>query len=334
MCIVYKLKIAFYANASPMLGYGHIMRQLALMEHIIEEGYEVKLYSMVLCLDVKNKLDTLGVDVVFLNEETFPQCIEKVSVLVLDDYNLTEAQLAVLRLRANTLILFDDNTYSAPLKLDLVVNPSDVFSSIHHATVKLQGVKYRLIREEFTRHTLSSLPIEGSVLICLGGTDVRMLTPALCHSLLQKDVVTHVHVLTSSSISEDSLAKLKSLQDQSRLTLHINSDDIATLMKTTDIAITGAGGCLYELLYLGVPSIAVVLAENQKQAFDSKLNNAAYIAVDMRSGIANIEDVINKALFLLLSVDKKQSVAKNAQQQLDGYAAERIFDAIKQLRSD
>ena len=324
-------KIAFYANASETIGFGHIMRQLALIEAALQRHYQVVLYAHDIASTVLKRLNSLPLTIVLLEQTCLTTQLHNIDALVIDDYHLTESNFVNLKQSVRCLVLFDDNTYEQTLSVDLVVNPSDVFESKHQAAILLQGLNYRLIREEFLAQPLPNFRHNGRVLVCLGGTDVKMLSAKICQALLSLSAVEHVDVLATNSMAKHTVEQLKDLSVSNRLTVHLDITNVAAIMALADIAITGAGGSLYELLYLGVPTLALVMVDNQQQALLSPLCGSAYIGLDLRNSAQGIENVTQQALLLLQSADKKNNLTQVAKKSFDGTAATRILDAINRL---
>lgn len=321
--------IAIYANASQQIGYGHVMRQIALIEVLLNKQHKVTLFYRDLAPQLHGKLSGMGVVLkCAVDEIALVTMLSKADILIVDDYALSNETIIQLKNTVKQLVIFDDGTYQEPLEFDLIVNPSDVVDTIHKAPRVLQGLDYRLIRSEFKSYRARERFIEKSIFISLGGTDVKMLTPELCQQLVASNDITKLVVAVSSSCSENTLTLLKRLKQHAKFELHIDYPNLARLMSEADIAITSAGGSLYELMYLGVPTIALVLVDNQSQALDSSLNNTAYQCIDFRNEQPDFANVVKQALFLLNSADKKRKLSLYGQQAIDGMAAERIIEAL------
>ncbi|MBH0028977.1 hypothetical protein I6F53_18600 [Pseudoalteromonas sp. SWN29] len=324
-------KIAFYVNAGQAIGFGHIMRQLALIEAALLQNYQIVLFAHDIAPTVLKRLYLLPIKIVLLEGKCLTTQLHNTEALVIDDYHLTESNFVNLKQSVSCIVLFDDNTYEPTLAVDLIVNPSDAFESKHNASIILQGLSYRLIRQEFLLQSHTTFRKSGRVLVCLGGTDVKMLSAKICHALLSHSAVEHIDVLATNSMAKQTLEELKNLSACNRITLHLDAMNVAVIMAQADISIAGAGGSLYELLYLGVPTLALVMADNQQQALLSPLCGTAYIGLDLRNSVQSIENITHQALLLLQSADKKSNLRQVANESLDGKAATRILDAINRL---
>lgn len=328
-----KNTLAIYANASSERGFGHVMRQLALIEYAKKQNQPVLIYCHEIVTQIHARLHALGVEVIKLNSIGVDD-IPALPILIIDDYQLKIADYQILRDKVDTLVLFDDAVYSDLPRLDMVINPSDVQLSQLHAKIKLQGVEYRLLREEFCVSYSRKKRTPHSVLICLGGSDVKMLSASLAQVLLNDDRVGQVHVLATDSMIEENLKALEALRSHSKCKLYINCQQVAPVMASVEVAISTAGSSLYELMAIGVPTLALIVADNQKQALLSELNNKAYLSVDIRHTI-NSELLILQKLFALIGNSTlKQQLSSHAISSIDGCAAKRIVSAINNLRSE
>lgn len=323
--------VFIYANASRKLGFGHIMRQIALIEALIDQNQQVFLLCHEITQELVLKLEATGVKVCQLEAEVdWVQKLPEMNTLIVDDYNVSDADFEQLRKKAKRLVLFDDNTYLNLPFLDLIINPSDFNKTDLRANKTLQGSDFRLVRSEFIPYRSRLRFKPGYIFVCLGGSDAQALSVAICKMLLTSQQVTKIVLAVSSTCDHRTLYALEGLKSSTKFELHIDSNKLPMLMSDADIAITGAGGSLYELMFLGVPSIALVVADNQSQALYSPLNNNAYSAIDGREEI-DIINIVDTALLLLDSADKKNVYTQQSAKVVDGLAASRICDAILHL---
>jgi len=94
------------------------------------------------------------------------------------------------------------------------------------------------------------------ILILMGGTDIRKLTPTmhqLAHNIYPN---AEIHTIISN---HNTLTK----QPQTILHHQLNDKEIAELMCNCDIAISAAGQTICELARCGLPSVLIGVADNQ-----------------------------------------------------------------------
>ena len=106
----------------------------------------------------------------------------------------------------------------------------------------------------------------------MGGTDHSNISIKILE-VLEETPSIYAHVVTTTANKH-----LKELEkyviSRNNITLHINSNSIAQLMNNADFAIVSPSVTINEILYLGIPFIAIQTAENQKYMYDfiKKLN--------------------------------------------------------------
>ena len=125
-----------------------------------------------------------------------------------------------------------------------------------------------------------------------------------------------------------SLPALRTLAaSQPRLELGIDVDDMARRMSQADIAIGAGGGTALERCVLGLPSVAIILAANQRPATLYLARTGALLAID------TIDAVDNELPGLLarMTPERCAALSKTAASVCDGKGAERVGRALLEL---
>jgi UDP-2,4-diacetamido-2,4,6-trideoxy-beta-L-altropyranose hydrolase len=133
----------------------------------------------------------------------------------------------------------------------------------------LTGPEYALVRPEFAALRPVSLarrkiPHLDRLLIFMGGSDPGNETCKVIAGVKQsKKSWKHIDVVVGEAFPafgalNDSLATFPSA------TLHIQTPDMAKLMAAADLAMTAGGSVTWEKCTVGLPSLVVILAENQR----------------------------------------------------------------------
>ena len=196
--------------------------------------------------------------------------------LIVDHYAIDEMWQIELQGTYKKLMVIDDLGDRRQL-CDLLVDQNygstlDKYQSLvpRHCEI-LVGSNYALLRPEFALWRESSLnrrlkPNLKNILISLGGVDPDNYTEhvleALKQSILPKDVLVTV-------IMGSTAPHLQSVQQQAQTVpykteIKVNVSNMAELMANADLAIGAAGATTWERCCLGLPSIQIVIAENQK----------------------------------------------------------------------
>lgn len=131
----------------------------------------------------------------------------------------------------------------------------------------------RSIRSQQERFAEGTLPI--SLLVSLGGGDPDNALGFLLPALLEQapELGLTIHALVGSVYPHfDSLTACQK-QNPDHLTIHRDVGNVAELLGQVDVCIGAAGTSTWERCCLGVPSINIVIAENQK-TIDRNLSQA------------------------------------------------------------
>lgn len=100
-------------------------------------------------------------------------------------------------------------------------------------------------------------------MITVGGADPNGITNTICNYI--KDLELKFHIVIGASFEEESIKKLVKLKNfKDNINLYFNANMIG-IMNKCDIAISGCGSTLYELAVCGVPTLGLIIADNQEK---------------------------------------------------------------------
>ena len=109
-----------------------------------------------------------------------------------------------------------------------------------------------------------------------------------------------------------------------------NPPNLPELMAACDMAITAGGGTVWELAYFGVPSIVLVIAENQRPCAEELKARQACLVVDGLAGEPT--DALAAAIGRFLeSPDERATCAARFSAMVDGLGAVRVCATMKAL---
>ena len=132
-----------------------------------------------------------------------------------------------------------------------------------------------ILRDEFSSGQTWKAPGNGKVLICMGGNDPQSFTRRILEQIIFSHekysghpAVSEINVIFGAALTD--YEALKSVADSTKLKISIFSSppNISELMLTSDLCILSCGTLILEACALGVPSIGVVVADNQKGTAD------------------------------------------------------------------
>jgi spore coat polysaccharide biosynthesis predicted glycosyltransferase SpsG len=115
-----------------------------------------------------------------------------------------------------------------------------------------------------------------------------------------------------------------------RLTLHVDTPHMARLTAEADIGIGAPGSSTWERCTLGLPSVLVVLADNQRPAARAMAEREAALVVDLAD--PNFDAVFDRALTRLLrDADLRRTLAGRSAGLCDGLGAGRTAEVFLKL---
>jgi len=270
-------------DAGKNIGYGHAMRCLALAQAWQDEKGSV---AFVMAKDApsftqrlqEEKMEIIPIAVEPGSKEDAATTIEiakekKASWIVVDGYHFDATYQQIIKDAGLRLLFIDDYGHAEYYPADIVLNQNI------HATEKfylnrapytklLLGTRYVLLRREFLKwqgYKRETPDVARKILVTMGGGDPENVTLKVLQALneIEIDGLETVAVVGGSNPHYETLKKFT---QNSRVTIHLKKDaqNMPELMAWADVAIANGGSTTYELVFMGVPSIIIVLAENQK----------------------------------------------------------------------
>lgn len=257
--------------------------------------------------------------------------------LVVDHYALDRKWERLAMTAAGRLLVLDDLA-DRPHDCDFLLDQNlgraetDYDGLLPSHTKRLIGPEFALLRTEFQVARGKSLQRRqsgslDSILISMGGVDHENATSSVLRALDSVDELrlTHVTVvLGSASPNIRQVSKQAELMKVSTK-VYVNADNMADLMSETDLAVGAAGGTAWERCCLGVPTLMIVLAENQRSGA-AALHNAS-AAVCLGEGVAAIES-LPSALKRMAVPDELKKFSDNAARICDASGARRVTDKL------
>jgi len=198
--------------------------------------------------------------------------------LVIDHYALDQRWESALRLYAKKLMVIDDLA-DRPHQCDFLLDqnlgrqPKDYVNLVPAHCKVLTGPQYALLRPEFAALRAYSLqrrqqPVLKQVLITMGGVDQSNATGQVLQALkgctLPQDCRISVIMGLQAPWLQQVRAQAQAMPWPTEVL--VNVSDMARRMADSDLAIGAAGSTSWERCCLGLPTLMVVLADNQKDA--------------------------------------------------------------------
>jgi UDP-2,4-diacetamido-2,4,6-trideoxy-beta-L-altropyranose hydrolase len=336
--------VVFRVDASRTIGSGHATRCLTLADALASRGFRSTFLMADTAGSVLDEVARRGHILVKLRaEDPESSALEALRSLgrapewlVVDSYGIertweTEASSCAARLMvvddlANRShqcdLLLDQNFY-----LDL---QSRYAGLVPQECVTLLGPGFALLRREFgvARDALPGR--EGTVrrvLTFFGGSDVSRLSARALEALRIADLGVEVDAILGDG-NEDAEA-LRSVYGNSRgVRLWDSVQNMATMMASADLAIGAGGATTWERCFLGLPSLAVVVADNQAETTAAVASVGATVNLGWHESVT-AEQIATELVRAVSNPDALAEMSKLAQQLVgDTIGTERVVDAM------
>lgn len=216
--------------------------------------------------------------------------------LVVDHYALDQRWEVAVQPYYQKLMVIDDladRTHYCDLLLDqnLGRQPQDYINLVPTTCQVFTGPYYALLRPEFAALRDYSLKRRANsqqqireLLITMGGVDMPNATGQVLQALKNSPLPIDCHITVVMGSTAPWLAQVRELAEKMPwpTSVLVNINDMAQRMADSDLAIGAAGSTSWERCCLGLPTLMVVLADNQKEVAIhlDKIGSANYLAFD------------------------------------------------------
>lgn len=261
---------------------------------------------------------------------------ERIEVLLIDSYQVTQNYLSVLSKWIKTIYIDDLNKFIYPVHtLVCYVNYWKKFNyeTIYCKKNLLLGTKFVPLRSEFKKCGKKYIRsyIENLLLLS-GGTDNFHLLEGLLEKIKRKKYY-RINVICGIYYNDyERLCKLYSQEENVYIYRSVNQ--IEEFMFVADMAISAGGTTLYELCACGVPSISYSFADNQ-------LDNVRQFHEDGiidYAGDVRYSDIYKNILELLNKYYDQPCLREERsykmQKLIDGNGSERIVEKLVKISDE
>ena len=304
-------------------------KSLGLLRRIVEAGFEVKTLSA--SYPDESDLDSTLATLNAKPSDTW---------LVLDGYHFDSDYQRRIKEAGHLLLAIDDLNHLGHYHADIVVNQNIYARSLEYScepyTQLLLGTEYALLRQEFTSQDSVQreiAPVARKILVTLGGSDPCNQTMKVLRALLSLDIpgLEAKIVVGSTNLRLDEIREAaESAESSVAISIITDAPDMAALMAWADVAVTAAGSTCWELAFIGLPALLIVLADNQTGIAEGLEEAGTAVSLGWHYELS--ESVIARELGLLLRDSSRRSdMSERGQQIVDGRGSQRVSSTLSRL---
>ncbi len=339
------------ADASPQIGWGHLMRCLALAQAWQLEGGHAIILSHCESDALRKHITDAGIEFMPVADphpdsqdlETTLEVLRTRSSgtignpawLVLDGYHFDPVYQQAVRAEGYHLLVIDDlanlPAYHADILLNQNLGAEKLKYNCDPDTTLLLGSRYTLLRQEFLawRGWKREIPDTAhKILVTMGGSDPGNMTLKVIRALGQvKMGGLEVVIIVGGSNPHHEVLQSASRNPQLKIRLERDISKMPELMSWADVAVTAGGSTCWELVFMTVPSLVMSIAENQLGVVNQL--EALGIAVNLGWHQQVTSNQIAKSLKnLLTSSEMRRAIAQQCHAQVDGDGIDRVLSHI------
>jgi UDP-2,4-diacetamido-2,4,6-trideoxy-beta-L-altropyranose hydrolase len=367
------MNVLIRADASVRIGSGHVMRCLTLADELRANGATVRFASRDfegnLCAHIASKgyavdilprptawhnlpddeyAQWLGVPLETDAAETIIACTQAntpIAWLITDHYAIDARWHRLLRPHVGQIMVIDDianRAHDCDLLLDqnLYDNAEYRYTSrVPAQSQLLLGPEYALLRPEFreTRERVGERLLKSGklerIFVFFGGTDPSNETAKVVHALglqdirgIQADIVVGIANPHRHEI-EQLCAALPNC------TFHCQVSTMAELMMKSDIALGAGGSTTWERCSLGLPTLAIIIAENQAEMTETAARHGLQWNLGWHSSVT--PEIIAEALRERAAhPEEVREYSRRGYALVDGLGAKRVAKQIYSLHHE
>jgi UDP-2,4-diacetamido-2,4,6-trideoxy-beta-L-altropyranose hydrolase len=263
------MKVFIVTEAGKKYGFGHLMRCLSLEQAFRRRRIAPK---FIVNADDSARKVLAGKDVRFLNwpaqKAAFFKEIDGADIVVIDSYVAGRPLYEEIARSAKVAVYIDDNKrlrYPAGVVLNMAVYGPEMKYPKDAGVEYLLGAKYAFLRDDFRRIPKKrARPQIQKILITFGGSDFLDMTPKVLKILNRHypDMVKYA-VVGNFFTNEDAIRK--AADRNTRIVKQATAAVMKKLMLDADLAVSAAGQTLIELSRVGVATLGICVAGNQKR---------------------------------------------------------------------
>lgn len=309
------MKIAFRVDGSNKIGSGHLMRCMTLANEFRKNNHDTLFISFKENnnLNYLMKENNFNVHEIKFDHEwnqyhDYSYLLNKFNknefdILFIDHYNIDSIWENKIKYISKKIFVIDDlanREHFCDYLLDqnLCNNLFERYNNLVNAnTMKFLGPIYALLREEFivasNKAEIRNKGLEN-LLITFGNSDNKNITINIIKLILNSDIkFKNIDIVIGKNFQN--INDLKNLLNNSEnVNLYVQTSKISELMLKADLCIGAGGSTSWERCFLGLPTLVLETAENQKEIIKSICEKGAAIEFDFQDNFYKLLEILMK----------------------------------------
>jgi len=309
-----KRKVILRADGNSDIGLGHVMRCCALAE-MLNESFDCDFYIREPSKAIIENISRHCESVIEMNgnisykDEVRKWC-DKLSgeeIIVLDGYHYDTDYQEEIKKKGCKLVCIDD-IHAYHFMADAIINHAPGIEKkqySYEAYTKLYlGTNFLLLQQIFLEKALLQkrvLDFESSpILICFGGSDPKNTTFKVVKQVNELFPEKKLIVVIGSAYKHKN-ALIQFCENHNKVVLYQNvaSNELATLMQRTHIAISSASTVAFEYLCIKGNLFLIQTADNQEQIYKGLIEKKCAYPYEALHDQYNALDIINNQYSLI-----------------------------------
>jgi UDP-2,4-diacetamido-2,4,6-trideoxy-beta-L-altropyranose hydrolase len=336
------------ADADSKIGIGHVMRCLALAQAWKKTTGNVIFLGRIDSDDLRQRIKKEGFDLIPVSAPTgttedIAEVLNTIqqysrperSWLVLDGYDFVKDYQIAMSEAGHRLLVIDDDArhleYHADILLNQNINSKQLSYSLPRDCKLLLGTRYVLLRNEFLiQRPLERpiAPIAKRILITLGGADPSQATLKSITALGSVKNIDHeIRVLVGPANPHLTAIQTAALDFSGKMTVISNTEKMPDMIAWADLGISAGGSTCWELAFMGLPFVVIVLSDNQARiAQGLHQANVAVSCGEHRN--LSIDRLGQEVLSLIQDEKRRKKMSSNGKVLVDGLGPRRVVDEM------
>lgn len=331
-------------DTGPRLGNGHLMRCLALGQALRRAGSRVVFLSRIASAPLTRRLRSERMVFMPMKRRSLGGAADardtaaaakkwRAGWIVVDGHHFSPSYQRRLASSEYRLMLVDDHG-GAPSAADLILNQNlharrSLYARAPDSTLLL-GTRHALLRPEFARwqkwqRTIAS--VGAKVLITMGGSDPQDSAGKVLRALASLERRLRVVVVVGAHYRFGRRLRAQAQNSPHRVRIIRETDRMAKLMAWADLGISTFGTTSWEMAFMGLPAVSLVVEAHQEPFARAMARHGALVKIDqhMPSSSPALGETVRQ---VLLSSKLRLRMSRRGRALVDGRGSERVLKAM------